>query len=167
MERSSGSVGRLRVDDVVERSGSRGSRRGRAGRRAGMSASSAAAATSCREALVADERLRLGVLEDVRDLGRAEPVVDRHVVEAGLERGEVDGERVRAVGQHRRDGVALAAGRGARSACDELVGPGQHVAGRVLGAVGVDDREVARIVLRVLPESHRRAPSDWAASAAD
>jgi hypothetical protein len=28
----------------------------------------------------------------------------------------------------------------------------------VLGAVGVDDRDPARVFLRVLPEAHRRAP---------
>ncbi len=44
----------------------------------------------------------------------------------------------------------------------DLVGPGQHVAGGVLGAVGIDDREVSRVVLGELPKPHCRAPSDWA-----
>ena len=39
--------------------------------------------------------------------GAREAVVDRHVVEAGLQRREVHVHRVRAVGQHRRDRVAL------------------------------------------------------------
>ena len=109
------------------------------------------------EALVADERLRVGVLEDVRDLGRRQPVVDRHVVQAGLQRGEVDVHRVRAVRQHRRDRVApLQAERAQR--VHDLVGAGQHVAGGVLGAVGVDDREVAGIFLRVLPKAHVALP---------
>ena len=105
------------------------------------------------EALVADERLRFGVLEDVGDLGRAQPVVDRHVVPARLERREVQVEGVRAVRQHRRDGVAALESETAERVHD-LVRPRQHITGGVLGAVGIDDREIPGIFLRVRPKAH-------------
>ena len=73
---------------------------------AAMPASSAAALTTDGVALVADEDLGVGVLEDVRDLGGRQAVVDRHVVEAGLERGQVHVHRIGAVRQDGGDGVA-------------------------------------------------------------
>ena len=116
------------------------------------------------EPLVAHEGLGVAVAQDVRDLRRAQPVVDRHVVPTGLERGEVDVHRVRAVGQHRGDRVAglqpdLAQG------VHDLVGPGEHVAGAVLGTVGIDDREVVRIGLRTsrIPTSVPRGTTSWSA----
>ena len=107
--------------------------------------------------LVADEHLRVGVLEDVRDLRRREAVVDRHVVEAGLQRGQVHVHRVRAVGEHRGNRVAPLHPERPQGV-NHLVGAGEDVAGRVLGAVGIDDREVAGILLRVLPKAHSARP---------
>ena len=114
-------------------------------------------AHEAREPLVADERLRVGVLEDVGDLGSREPVVDRHVVPAGLERGEVEVHRVGAVREHRGDRVAPLETERAEPV-DDLVGAGQHVAGRVLRAVGVDDREIPGIFCCVLPKAHEARP---------
>ena len=90
--------------------------------------------------------------------GARQPVVDRHVVPSrpAARRG------TRASGATPLGSTAATVSPccspSARSACDDLVGPGEHVAGRVLGAVGVDDREVAGILLRVLPEAHVRSP---------
>jgi propionyl-CoA synthetase len=44
----------------------------------------------------------------------------------------------------------------------DLVGAREHVARGVLGSVGVDDGEVAGIILRVLPKTHVRVPSNSA-----
>ena len=68
-------------------------------------------------------------------------------------------QRVRAVGQDRRDGVAGLEAEAAQRV-HHLVGAGEHVTGGVLGAVGLDDREVARVFLRVVPEAtHAAFPS--------
>ena len=58
------------------------------------------------EPLVGDEHLRLGVLDDVGDLGPDEVGVDRDEVEAGLQRGEVELEHLHAVREHHRHRVA-------------------------------------------------------------
>ena len=108
------------------------------------------------EALVADERLRFGVLEDVRDLGRRQPVVDRHVVPTGLQRREVQVHRVATVRQDRGDRVARLQPERAQRVHD-LVRAGEHLAGGVLGPVGVDDREIVGIFLRVRPEAGHRS----------
>ncbi len=89
--------GRLRVDELGERpeAGDRPVRR--AGSRARCRPLRPPRSRASAIALVADEHLGVGVLEDVRDLGRRQPVVDRHVVEAGLQRREIDVHRVRPV----------------------------------------------------------------------
>jgi len=58
------------------------------------------------EALVGDQDLGLGVVEDVGDLGTDEVVVDRDEVPPGLQDGQVDLDHLHRVGQHDGDGVA-------------------------------------------------------------
>ena len=91
------------------------------------------------EALVADERLRLGVADDVGDLGADEVVVDRRDVAADLGAGEVGGEHLDAVGQHEGEGVV---GLHARCAWRPLairLASGVELAGREDRAVGGDE----------------------------
>ena len=74
------------------------------------------------EALVADEDLGPGVLQDVGDLGGHQVVVDGHDVPPGLHGGEIDLEHLGAIGQDEGDGGALAQAQLAQSVHD-LVGP--------------------------------------------
>ena len=105
-----------------------------------------------RVARVHEDRLRLAVLDDVRDLGAGQVEVDGREVEAGLRRGEEELDGRHAVGQHLRDRVAgLEPER--PEAVDQPVRAGEQLAGRVLGAVGLDHREVRRVLGRVHPES--------------
>ena len=55
----------------------------------------------------AEHRFRLGVFEDVRDLGGREVVVDRNQVETGLHAREVELDERRGVGKDRGNGVSL------------------------------------------------------------
>jgi hypothetical protein len=80
--------------------------------------------------------------------------VDRGQVPAGLERSQVHLYRRRAIGQQGRDPVArLQAKRPERTG--NLVHPAEQLTAGVLGAVGLDHRDPARILLRAAPE-----PSD-------
>jgi hypothetical protein len=74
--------------------------------------------------LVDDDRLRRRVLDHVSDLGRPQPVADRHQQTADLAHGVEQLEPRRAVVQHCRNRVAAAdagAPQGARQAVDALV----------------------------------------------
>jgi hypothetical protein len=72
------------------------------------------------EPLVGDERTGPTVLEDVPDLGADEVPVDRHHVQAGLDRGEERGQQGRAVGQLDGDAVAGAQAGGPQTAGDAV-----------------------------------------------
>ena len=144
---------RLRGRRARRTTGSPGSPRAPAGSRRGMPASSAAALASVGEALVADEHLGVGVLEDVRDLGRRQPVVDRHVVQAGLQRREVHVHRVSTRSGSTAATVSPLSIPRLRSACTTWLARASTSPASVLGAVGIDDREVARILFGVLPEA--------------
>ncbi len=92
------------------------------------------------EALVGYEGLRSRVGDDVGDLRRAEPVVDRHVVPAGLERSEVDLDGPHAVRQQHRHAVAVAHAEATQRVHDAVAAV-EQLAGGVLGAVRIDDRD--------------------------
>ena len=95
-------------------------------------------------------------------------VVDGDDVPAGLEGGQVDLEDLDAVGQHEGDGVARLQAEGPQ-AVDDLVGPAQQLARLQLGAVGTDQGQVRRLLLRHRPEpevGHRRVPPRVAGPAA-
>ncbi len=87
-------------------------------------------------------------------------VVDGDDVPARLERGEIDLEHFDAVGQDEGDRVARLEPEGAQPV-DDLVGPAEQIARLELGAVGADEGEVPRLLLRHSPEpevGHRRFP---------
>jgi hypothetical protein len=94
---------------------------------------------------VRDERLRGAVLEDVGDLGADEVPVDRHDVEAGLDRGEERGQHGRAVGHLDREAVADPQSRGAQPTTDP-VGLGGEFGVRHDPAVRLHDGGPLRIV---------------------
>ena len=103
--------------------------------------------------------------DDVGDLGGHQVVVDGHDVPAGLEGGQIDLEDLDAVGQDEGDGVARPQPEGLQPV-DDLVGPAEQLARLELGAVGTDEGEVPRLLLRHRPESevgHCVSPSSWPA----
>ena len=57
------------------------------------------------EAFVGDEDLGLAVVDDVRDLGADQVVVDRHEIPTRLEGGEVELEHRRPIRQHHGDRI--------------------------------------------------------------
>jgi hypothetical protein len=87
------------------------------------------------EPLVAEERLRLGVLDDVRDLGADEVVVDRRDVAADLRAGEVGGQHLDRVRQHEGERVVGLHTDGLEPVGDP-VGGGVELARRQDRAVG-------------------------------
>ena len=106
------------------------------------------------EALMHEERLGAAIRRDVGGLRRGEVPVDGGEVPAGLEGGQVDLDRRHAVGQQGGDAVArLQAPR--RQRVRQLVDPLEKVARAVLRAIGIDDRDPARIFLRPAPEPLR------------
>ena len=126
-------------------------------RPAGSPASSAAASAGLAEPLVHEERLRLGVADDVGDLRGGEMPVDRGVVPAGLQRGQAQLLRRDPVRHQRRDAVARAQAPGAQRV-HQLVDPREQVTCGVLGAVRLDHRKPVRVRLRTLPEPHQLPP---------
>ena len=91
------------------------------------------------EALVADQRLGLGVGDDVGDLGADEVVVDRRDVEPDLRSRPGRRDHLDAVRQHEGERVVgpQAEGCGGRG---DPVGERGQLAGGELGAVGGDER---------------------------
>jgi hypothetical protein len=104
------------------------------------------------EALVRDEGLGLAVAHDVGDLGRRQMVVDRREEEARLGRGQVELDHLGAVGEHRREAVALLHAERAQ-ARHHLIAAGEQLAARPFAAVGIDERQAARIAPRKIPEA--------------
>jgi hypothetical protein len=104
------------------------------------------------ESLVSDEHLRLGVLNDVRDLRAHEVEVDRDEIKAGLERGEVQLENLDAVRQHHRHRVAGLETERAQPV-DDLVGRLEQLTRPHLALVGIDDRQLLGLLPGDAPES--------------
>jgi hypothetical protein len=104
------------------------------------------------EPLVHEERLGLAVPHDVGDLRRGEVPVDRGVVPARLERGQVDLQRPDAVGQQAGDAVPGLEAQLAQPV-GHLVDPVQQLRRGVLGAVRLDHRDPVRILLGAAPET--------------
>ncbi len=107
-----------------------------------------------------DEGLGPGVLEDVRNLGRHQVVVDRDEVPAGLQSGQIDLQHLGAVGQQGGDHVAHLESLGPPGV-HQLVGPAQELSGRDFVALGRHEGQVIGIFLGQRPEAevtHQQSP---------
>ena len=102
------------------------------------------------EALVNDERLGLGVVDDVVDLRADEMPVDGGHVQAALVGGQAERELLEAVGQQGRDLIALAEPGGPQTPGDP-VGEGGQLAEGQLAVLGVDHRREVGISLSDIP----------------
>ena len=112
------------------------------------------------EALVGDEGLGPGVLQDVGHLGRHQVVVDRDQVPAGLQGGQVDLDHLGAVGQQGGDHVAHAEALGPQGV-HHLVGPAEQLPGLHLVALGRHEGQVVGVFLGQRPEAevtHQQSP---------
>jgi hypothetical protein len=110
--------------------------------------------TLLRVALVDEKGLGLAVGDDVADLGSGEVPVDRRVVPAGLQRGQVEHQPVGAVRHEAAEAVARLESQLSQTV-HEAVGTGEQVTGTVFGAVRVHGGDPVRIRLRQPPETER------------
>ena len=107
------------------------------------------------EALVSHEDLRLGVLQDVADLGTDEVVVVRDQVPPSLQAGEVELDHLLAVGQQGCHDVPRLEPESTQRV-DHLVGTSQELACGHLSSIWGDQGQVLRILARDRPEAEIR-----------
>ena len=104
------------------------------------------------EPLVGDEGLGAGVLQDVGHLGPDQVMVDGNQVPAGLQGGQIELEHLHAVGEeggHHVPRLELEAAQ----AVHHLVGATEQPLGGVLGPVGIDQRQLSRVLVGQRPKS--------------
>jgi hypothetical protein len=107
------------------------------------------------EALRAEEGLGLAVPDDVGDLGGRQVVVDGGQVPAGLGHGEVELDRLGAVGQDGGHAIALLETQRAQAVHD-AVALREQLAAAPLAAVGGDEPQDLGILLGEVPETEQR-----------